>query len=444
MTPQTATPQTAKARTAKARTAKTRTAQPQTATAHTATAHTATAHTATAHTATAQTASARAAADPAGERLRRWRLVLGGDAADGTGCALSGQDAAMDAALTALYGKGDGQARAGRDRSAGLGASAPSVARWLGDIRTYFPSSVVQVMQRDAIDRLGLSTLLLEPEMLEAVEADVHLVGTLLSLNKAMPDTTKETARAVVRRVVEDLEKRLASRTRATLTGALDRSARVNRPRHHDIDWNRTIAANLKNYLPEHRTVVPERLIGYGRASQSVKKDVVLCIDQSGSMAASVVYASVFGAVLASMRSINTRLVVFDTAVVDLTDQLDDPVDVLFGTQLGGGTDINRALAYCQSQITRPADTVVVLISDLYEGGIRDEMLKRVAAMKASGVQFVALLALSDEGAPAYDREHAAALAALGAPAFACTPDLFPEVMAAAIEKRPLPIPETV
>ncbi|PVC89135.1 hypothetical protein DBP19_21130 [Streptomyces sp. CS090A] len=388
-----------------------------------------------------------------GERMRRWRMVLGADSAESTGCTLTGQDVAMDGALNALYGGGGGKkpgGRGGSGRSAGLGASAPSVARWLGDIRTYFPSSVVQVMQRDAIDRLGLSALLLEPEMLEAVEADVHLVGTLLSLNKAMPETTKETARAVVRKVVDDLEKRLESRTRATLTGALDRSARISRPRHRDIDWDRTIRANLKNYLtipgtdggPDTGTVVPERLIGYGRASQSVKKDVILCIDQSGSMAASVVYASVFGAVLASMRTLDTRLVVFDTAVVDLTDQLDDPVDVLFGTQLGGGTDINRALAYCQSKITRPADTVVVLISDLYEGGIRDEMLKRVAAMKASGVQFVTLLALSDEGAPAYDHEHAAALGALGAPAFACTPDLFPDIMAAAIEKRPLPIPD--
>ncbi|MFD3493472.1 VWA domain-containing protein [Streptomyces sp. NPDC058690] len=382
------------------------------------------------------------------ERLRRWRLVLGGDSAETTGCTLTGRDAAMDGALNALYGGGGRPGgRGGSDRSAGLGGSAPSVARWLGDIRTYFPSSVVQVMQRDAIDRLGLSALLLEPEMLEAVEADVHLVGTLLSLNKAMPETTKETARAVVRKVVDDLEKRLANRTRATLTGALDRSARINRPRHRDIDWDRTIRANLKNYLPlpggdGAGTVIPERLIGYGRAAQAVRKDVILCIDQSGSMAASVVYASVFGAVLASMRTLRTRLVVFDTAVVDLTDQLDDPVDVLFGTQLGGGTDINRALAYCQSRITRPAETVVVLISDLYEGGIRNEMLKRVAAMKASGVQFVTLLALSDEGAPAYDREHAAALGALGAPAFACTPDHFPEVMAAALEKRPLPIPD--
>lgn len=391
------------------------------------------------------------------ERLRRWRLVLGSDSAESTGHTPEGRDAAMDRTLTALYGGGKRPAtRTPGERGAGLGASAPAAARWLGDIRTYFPTPVVQVMQRDAIERLGLAALLLEPEMLDAVEADVHLVGTLLSLGGAMPETTRETARAVVRKVVADLEKRLAGRTRATLTGALDRSVRTGRPRHRDIDWNRTVRANLKNYVPLPAaegadptksapgagTVVPERLIGYGRAGRAVRKEVVLCVDQSGSMAASVVHAAVFGAVLASMRSLDTRLIVFDTAVVDLTDQLDDPVDVLFGTRLGGGTDINRALAYCQARITRPADTVVVLISDLYEGGIRDRMLERVAAMRDAGVEFVALLALSDEGAPAYDREHAAALAALGVPAFACTPDLFPEVMAAALEKRPLPIPE--
>ncbi|WP_327208219.1 VWA domain-containing protein [[Kitasatospora] papulosa] len=383
------------------------------------------------------------------ERLRRWRMVLGAEGAEGTGRTLTGRDEAMDGALTALYDEGRKPAgRSGAERAGGLGASAPSVVRWLGDIRAYFPASVVQVMQRDAMDRLGLSELLLEPEMLEALEPDVHLVGTLLSLAKAMPETTKETARAVVRKVVEDLERRLATRTRATLTGALDRSSRAGRPRPRDIDWDRTIRANLRNYVPlpgreGAGTVVPERLVGYGRADRSVKKDVILCVDQSGSMAASVVHAAVFGAVLASMRTLETRLVVFDTAVVDLTGQLHDPVDVLFGTQLGGGTDINRALAYCQSKITRPADTVVVLVSDLREGGIRDEMVERAAAMKASGVQFVTLLALSDEGAPSYDREHAAALAALGAPAFACTPDHFPEVMAAAIENRALPVPDT-
>jgi Mg-chelatase subunit ChlD len=373
--------------------------------------------------------------------LRRWRLVLGGaGGADGTGHGLSGQDVQIDAALAALYGAGEGGGGrpSGGPRSAGLGGSAPSVARWLGDIRAYFPSTVVQVMQADAIERLNLTRLLLEPEMLEAVEPDIHLVGTLLSLTGVMPEKTKQTARAVVAKVVEDLERRVAQKTRAAVMGALNRATRINRPRHRDIDWNRTIRANLAHYQPEYRTIVPERLIGYGRRTTAIQRDVVLCVDQSGSMAASVVYSGVFAAVLASMRSLRTSLVVFDTSVVDLTEMLSDPVEVLFGTQLGGGTDINRAIAYSQGLITRPRDSIFVLISDLYEGGVRDEMLRRVAAMTAAGVQVIVLLALSDEGAPSYDHDNAAALAALGVPAFACTPDVFGELMAAAIERRDL------
>jgi Mg-chelatase subunit ChlD len=309
------------------------------------------------------------------------------------------------------------------------------VARWLGDIRTYFPNTVVQVMQRDAIDRLGLTRLLLEPELLESVQPDVHLVGTLLSLSRVMPEATRSTARRVVGTVVDEVHRRIADRTRAAVTGALDRAARTSRPQPADIDWDATIAANLEHYLPAHRTIVPERLVGYGRRRRQIARDVILAVDESGSMAASVVYAGVFAAVLASIRSLRTSLVVFDTAVVDLTDQLSDPVDVLFGTQLGGGTDINRAIAYCQTLITRPADTLFVLISDLYEGGVREEMLRRVAAMTGAGVQVVVLLALSDEGAPSHDRDNAAALAGLGVPAFGCTPDAFPELLATALSR---------
>src|SRR4029450_7077386 len=168
-----------------------------------------------------------------------------------------------------------------------------------------------------------------------------------------------------------------SQRPRAAGNGALNRAARINRPRHADIDWDRTIRANLKHYQAEHRTVIPERLIGYGRRRTAVQRDVVLCVDQSGSMAASVVYSGVFAAGLATMRSLRMSLVVFDTAVVDLTEDLHDPVEVLFGTQLGGGTDINRAIAYGQGLITRPRDTIFVLISDLYEGGILEEMRLR-------------------------------------------------------------------
>ncbi|GAC78569.1 VWA domain containing CoxE-like protein [Gordonia malaquae] len=363
--------------------------------------------------------------------ITRWRLILGGGDADGTGVSsteLSVDDAARDRVLGEVYDA--------PRRGAGLGGSAPRVARWLGDIRQYFPATVVRVMQGDAMDRLGLRQLLLEPEMMAAVTPDIHLATTLLELKSAMDDVTRETARQVVRAVTDELEKRLRDATVQAVSGAIDRSARTRRPRPADIDWNRTIAANLKHYQPEYRTVVPERLVGYARRRSHVERDIILCIDQSGSMAESVVFSSVFGAVLASLRSVRTRLVVFDTSIVDLTDDLDDPVDVLFGVQLGGGTDINGALAYCQSQITRPADTVLVLISDLYEGGIAEEMLERAHAVVESGATMVALLALSDSGAPSYDSGHAAALASIGVPAFACTPDLFPDMMAAAIERR--------
>ncbi len=363
------------------------------------------------------------------DRLTRWRLVLGGDAADGIGeaASLSADDLRRDEALRQLY---DGE------RRGGLGASAPRVARWLGDIRGYFPSSVVQVMQADAMDRLGLTQLLLEPELLEAVQPDINLVSTLVGLGRVIPERSKATARAVVRTVTDQLEERLRAETVQAVTGALNRAARTRRPRQSDIDWNRTIAANLKHYQPDHRTVIPERLVGHARRAQRVERHIILCIDQSGSMAESVVYSSVFGAVLASLRSVSTRLVVFDTQVVDLTEELDDPVDVLFGVQLGGGTDINQALAYCESLIAQPNETILVLISDLYEGGIAEEMLRRAASITGGGATMIALLALSDSGRPSYDADHAAALAAVGVPTFACTPDQFPDLMATAIERR--------
>lgn len=378
------------------------------------------------------------------ERLRRWRLVLGKDAnesicggstgeGDGSGGAsalggLLGDDLGMDNVLEALYNS---------ERQAGLGASSPNVARWLGDIRTYFPTSSVQVMQKDALERLNLTQMLLEPEMLETIDADVHLVANLLSLSRVIPEKTKDTARRVVRKVVEELERKLTNPMVQAVRGSLNRAVRNYRPRPNEIDWDRTIRANLKNYLPERRTIIAEKLVGHGHKRSSLR-DIVLCVDQSGSMGSSVVYSGIFGAVLATIKAVSTRMVVFDTSVVDLTEDLQDPVDLLFGVRLGGGTDINRALGYCQGIIARPTQTILVLITDLYEGGNREQMLRRAAELVASGVQVICLLALNDTGAPIYDQRNAQVLAGLGVPSFACTPDLFPDLMAAAIQKQDL------
>ena len=360
------------------------------------------------------------------EYLKRWRLILGGDASDGTGISLSVEEQRLDRSLQAVYDS---------DRRGGLGSSAPKVSRWLGDIREFFPQTVVQVIQRDAIKRLHLDSLLTEKEMLATVVPDVHLVATLMSLSHTIPEKNKEMARLVVRKVVDELLRKLSAPTQQAITGALNRSSRRRNPRYNEIDWKTTIVKNLKNYQPLYKTIIPEIRIGYGRKRKALK-DIILCLDQSGSMGTSVIYSGIFGSVLASLPAVNTRMVVFDTAVVDLTDDLQDPVDLLFGVQLGGGTDIARALTYCQGIITRPQDTVLVLVTDLYEGGNEQEMRKRFASIVASGVQLIVLPALNDDGAPSYDKSHAEFLATLGIPTFACTPDKFPELMAAALSKQ--------
>lgn len=365
------------------------------------------------------------------ERERRWQLALG-DEADRS--SLSERDRRIDMALTALYGSGgDGD---GKKQKGGLGGSATRVARWLGDIREFFPVPVVRVIQKDAFERLNLKSMLLEPEFLATFEADVHLVADLMSLGKIMPEKTKATARLVVKKVIDDLMERLAHKTTEAIRGAVNKQKRTRRPRHSDIDWPRTIRANLQHFQHEYNSIVPEKLIGHSRKTRRADlDDIILCVDQSGSMATSVVYSSIFAAVMASIPVVSTKFVVFDTAVVDLTEKLVDPVDALFGVQLGGGTDINRALAYVRDLIVRPSQTHLILITDLYEGGNAMEMLVRAEEIVKAGVNVIVLLALSDDGRPSFDQVSAERFASLGCPVFACTPDQFPEMMAIALQR---------
>jgi hypothetical protein len=369
------------------------------------------------------------------EQNRRWTLALGVEDEQQAGASpLSDSDRRMSQALSALYGDG-GDAPKGRG---GLGGSAPRVAKWLGDIREFFPTPVVQVVQKDAFERKGLRQMLLEPEFLATVEADVNLVADLVALCSVMPEKTKDTARLVIAKVVAALMERLERKTADAIRGALDRSRRTNRPRFSDIDWPRTIRANLRHYQAERQAIVPERLVGFMRQQRRIVDldEVILCVDQSGSMATSVVYASIFAAVMASLPVVATKLVCFDTAIVDLTEELADPVEVLFGVQLGGGTDINRAVAYCEDRIERPAKAHLVLITDLYEGGDAEALVDRLARLVILGVNVIVLLALTDTGRPSYNPALSAKVAALGVPVFACTPDQFPELMATALRRE--------
>jgi hypothetical protein len=378
------------------------------------------------------------------EQLRRWRLVLGRDVESELGAMQEGsfqlddEGLAIDEALAAIYDETEGEGVLS-SRGAGRGPSSPRLAKWLGDVRTFFREDVVSVIQQDAIERRGLTQLLFEPETLASVQPNVGLVGTLLALKNQIPERTKETARQLVRQVVDEVRKRLEEQVRQAVTGALNRRAHSPIPNASSIDWKWTIGRNLKNFRPELGRLVPERVWFFSRAQRTKNWTVIVDMDQSGSMASSVVYGAIFGAIFASLPALETRVVVFDTQVVDLTEQCgDDPVDMLFGVQLGGGTDIEKSVAYCQQFVHDPARTLFFLITDLFEGGNEARLVRRLEEMVASGVRVMCLLALSDEGSPAYDDRLAKKLVALGIPCFACTPSLLPELLEGALRGQDL------
>lgn len=384
--------------------------------------------------------------------ISRWRLILGQEAEDslsacsaGGGQLLSEEEMIMDAALEAIYnetgsGGANGNGSAGASpRGSGSGRSAINLSKWLGDVRSLFPEDVVSVIQNDAMERRGWKQLLFEPELLAAVKPDIQLVGTLLALKGKIPEKTKETARMLVQALVDELVKLLETDIRRAVTGALNKRQHSPLPSLSGLDWKRTIERNLKHYDAERRIIIPERFFYFDRARRSKEWTVIVDIDQSGSMASSVIWASVIGSIFASIPALSTRVVAFDTEVVDLTEQCaNDPVDMLFGIQLGGGTDIHKSVKYCEQFIEEPKKTLFIIVSDLYENGNQAGLVRRMRELRESGVRTMTLLALSDEGKPSYDERLAAQLTRDGTPCFACTPALLPVLVEGALKGQEL------
>jgi hypothetical protein len=360
------------------------------------------------------------------EKMKRWRLVLGQvtETQFTSGASLlSQEELLMDEALAAIYDQQIGTEIGQR--------GGYNLSKWIGDVRTLFPDDVVSVIQGDAIDRKGLSQLLLEPETLRNIKPSIEMVATLISLKGKIPERTKETARELVRVVVDEIKLKLENDVQRAVKGAINRKKRsLQSAGAKSIDWMYTITRNLKHYDQERKILIPERFYFYDQKRKSNQWHIILDIDQSGSMVESVIYASIIGSIFASIPALKTHVVVFDNEIVDLSEQCkDDPVDMLFGIQLGGGTDINKSISYCKQFITDPTKTIFILISDLFEGGNQAGMLRRMKEMRESGVKVIALLALSDHGVPGYDENNARRLASMDIPCFGCTPNHLPELL---------------
>ena len=372
------------------------------------------------------------------ERMVRWRLILGSESQERFQqmgiCALSDEDIMMDQALAAIYGV-DGEAF---EVKAGRGPSAPHISRWLGNLRKLFDKETVAIVQNDAIERKGLRQLLMEPELLDNLEPDLDMASTLLMLKDQIPQKSKESARQYIRRIVEKINKLLESDLHRSVTAALNRRAHSPLPSASAVDFKSTIRRNLKNYDPNIGAIIPEKVWFFDRSSRVNRWDVILDIDQSGSMGESIIYSSVMACILASMSAVKTSVVAFDTQIMDLTALCQDPVDLLFGFQMGGGTDIAKSLAYCRNLIESPSKTLFFLVSDLAEGGNRAAMFRHIEELKESGVTVIVLLAIADGGKPYYDEQSASRIAALGVPCFACTPQMLPELLERALKKQDL------
>lgn len=374
------------------------------------------------------------------EKLLRWRLILGEatqqkfESMDPS-FAMSSHDLMLDAALQAIYG-GNGEEES--IHGAGMGASNPKISKWMKDIRTLFDPSLVKIIQQDAIEKKGWKQLLMEPELLDELEADLEMAALLLTLKDMIPSKSKDSARAYIERIVAMINEQIAQDIRRSVTAAIHKKEHSPLPSASAIDFPYTIRKNIRHYSPELETIIPSKVYFFDRKEKSNHWHVILDIDQSGSMSGSIMYSSVTACILASMNAVKTSVVAFDTTIMDLSDLCNDPIDLLYGFQLGGGTDIHKSVKYCEQLIEEPSKTVFFLISDLEEGGNHAGLLHRLQMMQESGVIVVSLLAIQDKGKPYYSKDMAQKIANLGIPCFACTPARLPELLYAVFQKQDL------
>lgn len=375
---------------------------------------------------------------PGDVRPDRWRLVLGRYAQQqlGNGAALGPKQQRMERALDYLYGREYRGRGVRAEQSAGsLDPSVLSVPHWLNEVRELFPKETVERIEKHALDRYGMTELVTDPAVLAKLEANMDLLKAVLTFRGQMKGAVLQEARRVIRKVVDEITRRLQTEVRNTLTGRLNRFSQSRMKVAANLDWRTTIRRNLKNFDRERNRIIVDDVRFFSRVQRRLPWTVILCVDQSGSMTESVVHSAVMAGILAGLPLVKVKLVVFDTAVVDLSDHADDPVEVLMSVQLGGGTDIGKALTYCTQLVDDPLRTVLVLVSDFCEGASPGILIGACRKLAEARVKLLGLAALDDRADAIYDRQMAERLAEAGMEIAALTPGKLAEWLAAVINK---------
>lgn len=351
--------------------------------------------------------------------LNKWRLVLGEFAQENM--SLDPQYATMDSVLDFLYSREYSEEQ-GIRKEGGRGASSLTVPEWIGKVRELFPAETVEIMQKQAISKYNLTELLTDEKILKQMQPDMELLKNILAFKKMMSPQVLQTARNIIGEVVKEIEEQLRKEIVEAFHGKKNPYKSGVLRTMRNFDFKKTVRRNLKNYDAERKVLILSRLYFSSRIKKQNEYHIIIVVDQSGSMVSSVIYSAVMAGIFSKLSMIDTKLIVFDTSVVDLTDYVSDPVETLLSVQLGGGTDISKALDYVASKITQPQKTIVVLVSDLYDGYDYRQMYRRVFDIIETGARMFVLPALDYSAQGSYDKNAAQKMANLGADVAAITP----------------------
>lgn len=356
--------------------------------------------------------------------VNRWRLILGDFAEESL--PLNAEDRDLDGALYFLYNREYGDEQGMREDNpsrGGRGGSMLTVPGWLKQVKRLFPQKTVEIMQKQALDKYNLTQLLTDESVLRQLEPNVSLLKNILAFRDMMPANVRKLAYTIVEQVIKDLQKQLEIKVKRTFYGRKLPMSNSSYRIFRNFDFKQTIHKNLKNYNSEYGTVIPDRLYFNQNIRRYNPWHVVILVDESGSMMDSVIYTAVMASIFVRMPFLSVKLAIFDTSIVDLSDHIDDPVGTLMKVQLGGGTDIHGALEYGKKMITAPQKTIVVLVSDLYDGNNYNYMFRSCRDIIEAGSRLFVLPALDYSSTPCYDKRAARQIASMGADVAAITPE---------------------
>jgi|SRR5579883_359934 len=376
--------------------------------------------------------------------LARWRLVLGRTAEEcGISCGGNGEAERIEQLIGFLFepggGEGGGQGGRGRggqgrgrsnDRQGGSGPSQLTVPDWVDAVNELFPNQSKEVMQKELVRRRGIAELMEKPELLEKIEPNIELVKTLLTHRDLLNEKTRVLARKIIEQVVEELKRKMQVQVEQAITGAIRKDRHSPRKVYRNLDLKTTLRRNLKNFDQESGKLLVDQVYFYAAERKKKPWHVIVVVDQSGSMLESAIFSAVMASIFAELPAVKTSLVLFDTNVVDLSDQVGQPVDVLMKVQLGGGTDITKALLYSSTLVRQPQRTIVVLITDFYEGRDERDLIAQTRLMADGGVRMIGLGALGYDARPAYNKSTATKLTKVGMDVLVCTPEKLADCMA--------------